>query len=436
MRYFCYQCHTDIGEDELLPDFTCPWCQSGFVEEQPAIDPSRRSSSMEGSRGGSDDGARALNPALSSDEYSDNDSEMDFLDVNRSLAHVFSFVNPAQLQQMGRPNNMSNNNNNNNNEFRMNTRSQAQAQNANASNDQSRNTENPSRLSTPQTGRRGGARANADEPNESNSDTPATNWPSQSARRGGANRRTGRAFPPANYLEGQPTAAVMNVFNNLLAGAGYVDPMAQVNPHGASGSGNPASASHGLLELDFPIPYLLASNPGDYAWGNTGFDSIITQLLNNLDGSNTGPPPMPQDQIESLPKVKVSSDQGKNCHTQCTVCMEDFASDDSLRQLPCEHYFHENCIVPWLKIHASCPICRKTFNTGQDTDASTTTTTTTTATSPQTAAGADATSPNTAIPQTQSQTQHRASASASDFTPQSGAAESARGYDFTQDDID
>ncbi|XP_023324889.1 uncharacterized protein LOC111698714 isoform X1 [Eurytemora carolleeae] len=36
-------------------------------------------------------------------------------------------------------------------------------------------------------------------------------------------------------------------------------------------------------------------HPGDYAWGTGGLDAIITQLLNQMDGS--GPPPMAQENI-------------------------------------------------------------------------------------------------------------------------------------------
>lgn len=51
----------------------------------------------------------------------------------------------------------------------------------------------------------------------------------------------------------------------------------------------------------------LASNPGDYAWGRGGLDAIITQLMNQLDG--TGPPPLPQEKINQIPTVKITQEQ-------------------------------------------------------------------------------------------------------------------------------
>jgi len=48
-------------------------------------------------------------------------------------------------------------------------------------------------------------------------------------------------------------------------------------------------------------------NPGDYAWGREGLDAIVTQLLNQMDG--TGPPPLAEDKINSLPSVQISQEQ-------------------------------------------------------------------------------------------------------------------------------
>ncbi|XP_055374402.1 E3 ubiquitin-protein ligase Iruka isoform X2 [Condylostylus longicornis] len=99
-------------------------------------------------------------------------------------------------------------------------------------------------------------------------------------------------------------------------------------------------------------------NPGDYAWGREGIDTIVTQLLNQMD--TTGPPPLPKEKIDEIPKVEVTKEQ-VNIKLQCSVCWEDFKLEEIVRKLPCLHLYHENCIVPWLELHGTCPICRKSL---------------------------------------------------------------------------
>ena len=67
--------------------------------------------------------------------------------------------------------------------------------------------------------------------------------------------------------------------------------------------------------LDFQVVTLyisdifsfLIGNPGDYAWGRDGLDSVITQLLNQMDGA--GPPPLQKDKINEIPTVCITQEQ-------------------------------------------------------------------------------------------------------------------------------
>ncbi|KAL8494246.1 hypothetical protein ACS0TY_025153 [Phlomoides rotata] len=65
--------------------------------------------------------------------------------------------------------------------------------------------------------------------------------------------------------------------------------------------------------------------------------------------------------VGSLP-IKAFSSNSAPPLQSCTICMEDFVvnSDKSVtvNELPCEHYFHKDCIVEWLQRSNSCPLCR------------------------------------------------------------------------------
>ncbi|XP_075476195.1 uncharacterized protein LOC142517693 [Primulina tabacum] len=38
-------------------------------------------------------------------------------------------------------------------------------------------------------------------------------------------------------------------------------------------------------------------------------------------------------------------------------CLEDFGTRQFVTSTPCNHMFHEDCIVPWVKSQGKCPIC-------------------------------------------------------------------------------
>lgn len=331
MRYYCHHCHTQISAEELLPEFTCPSCQSGFVEEMPSgAGPGARNQDGGGSQStGSDEALAGLVTTrmlanMSSDEFSDDNSDVEILDaVNAPLAQVFRLFQPsptiAQPQQSTSQRSTS--------PVTINSANSGVGQISPSDSDSTNNqpSANPSRIVTRSTAR--------------------------------STRSIGPARHPAYSATNQTLADVLNDFiTGVSFGTQFPEGTSSSNSQsqGPSGGGAvgqvPLPANRGLINIDFPIPLFLHSNPGDYAWGNAGFDAVITQLLNNLDGSNSGPPPMPKEQVDSLPTVRISVDQVKNTNLQCTVCMEDFQVADTARQLPCEHFFHEDCIVPWLNL--------------------------------------------------------------------------------------
>ncbi|KAM8766804.1 E3 ubiquitin-protein ligase RNF115 isoform 1-T1 [Acanthopagrus schlegelii] len=121
-----------------------------------------------------------------------------------------------------------------------------------------------------------------------------------------------------------------------------------------AGNGN-----HGAAPAALSSMLQLYANPGDYAWGQGGLDAVITELLGQLE--STGPPPAERDMISSLPRVCISEEQ-TDCRLECPVCREEYSLGESVRKLPCLHYFHSDCIVPWLELHDTCPVCRKSLD--------------------------------------------------------------------------
>ncbi|PRQ50814.1 putative transcription factor C2H2 family [Rosa chinensis] len=42
----------------------------------------------------------------------------------------------------------------------------------------------------------------------------------------------------------------------------------------------------------------------------------------------------------------------------CSICLANYSDNDEVRELTCSHVFHVECVDRWLKINASCPLCK------------------------------------------------------------------------------
>ncbi|XP_061367807.1 E3 ubiquitin-protein ligase CIP8-like [Gastrolobium bilobum] len=84
-------------------------------------------------------------------------------------------------------------------------------------------------------------------------------------------------------------------------------------------------------------------------------DVLFGQLLENDNGLK-GSPPAAKSVVENLPLVVVEELQGKN--VVCAICKDEMFLEEKVRRLPCSHCYHGDCILPWLSIRNTCPVCR------------------------------------------------------------------------------
>lgn len=85
--------------------------------------------------------------------------------------------------------------------------------------------------------------------------------------------------------------------------------------------------------------------------------------MSEMDG-NRGTPPASETAIKNLKEVEI--DEQKHCkkneatgqleYPRCSICIEDIKTKGIV--MPCGHMFDKDCLIPWLKNHNQCPVCR------------------------------------------------------------------------------
>lgn len=91
----------------------------------------------------------------------------------------------------------------------------------------------------------------------------------------------------------------------------------------------------------------------------SGFERLLEQIsqieANGLGQSEN--PPASKAAVESMPMIEIGTSH-VDAEAHCAVCKEMFEMGCEAREMPCKHIYHTECIVPWLTMRNSCPVCR------------------------------------------------------------------------------
>lgn len=55
-------------------------------------------------------------------------------------------------------------------------------------------------------------------------------------------------------------------------------------------------------------------------------------------------------------------------HPECPICFEDFTEAKPPGKTKCGHYYHQPCLMNWLKVSRHCPLCRGDFKAMNETE--------------------------------------------------------------------
>ncbi|KAI4344012.1 hypothetical protein L6164_011289 [Bauhinia variegata] len=87
------------------------------------------------------------------------------------------------------------------------------------------------------------------------------------------------------------------------------------------------------------------------------YEMMFGQFTEN-ENPLMGRPPASLSVVQHLPSVVLTKEDVENNNALCAVCKDEFNVGEQAKELPCSHRYHGDCIIPWLGIRNTCPVCR------------------------------------------------------------------------------
>jgi len=87
----------------------------------------------------------------------------------------------------------------------------------------------------------------------------------------------------------------------------------------------------------------------------TRFEDLLNELYQRYQPPSR--PPASEDAINGCPMIEITEMHVEKKES-CSICMEEFKLQEKVMELPCQHMYHKDCVVTWLKTNNTCPVCR------------------------------------------------------------------------------
>ena len=92
-------------------------------------------------------------------------------------------------------------------------------------------------------------------------------------------------------------------------------------------------------------------------------------FIDDTDSPSSQQTTVPIQQSDSDNEDYSTMNEKEECHDEyyseeCQICLESFQNNDKISWSTvskCNHAFHHDCIIEWLKRHGTCPTCRGSF---------------------------------------------------------------------------
>ncbi|KAL2461356.1 RING/U-box superfamily protein [Abeliophyllum distichum] len=119
--------------------------------------------------------------------------------------------------------------------------------------------------------------------------------------------------------------------------------------------------------IDTPTHPALTAPDDNFLLTSPYLHRLIHRTAPTAPTANSHSNPAPKYVIDSLQEITITQELlDDDPNMLCPVCKDPFRVNASMKLMPCKHTYHADCIVAWLEINNSCPVCRFRLPTNEE----------------------------------------------------------------------